>query len=76
MELGTHLTPFLFFKRRLIKMTSKRNKERTAKYIQYKHTQQLFDRLYFQDMAMIQINNNAEVAKLMSRRAVKELMAK
>lgn len=57
-------------------MTSKRNKERTAKYIQYQHTQQLFDRLYFQDMTMIQINNNAEVAKLMSRRAVKELMAK
>lgn len=57
-------------------MTSKRNKERTAKYIRYKHTQQLFDRLYFQDMAMIQINNNAEVAKLMSRKAVKELMAK
>lgn len=57
-------------------MTSNRNKERTAKYIKYKHTQQLFDRLYFQDMAMIQINNNAEVAKLMSRKAVKELMAK
>ena len=57
-------------------MTSKRNKERTAKYVQYKHTQQLFDRLYFQDMSMIQINNNAEVAKLMSRKAVKELMAK
>ena len=57
-------------------MTSKRNKERTAKYIQYKYTQQLFDRLYFQDMAMIKINNNAEVAKLMSRKAVKELMAK
>ena len=57
-------------------MTSKRNKERTAKYIQYKYTQQLFDRLYFQDMALIQINNNAEVAKLMSRKAVKELMAK
>ena len=75
MELGTHLTPFLLFKRRL-EMTSKRNKERTAKYIQYKHTQQLFDRLYFQDMAMIQINNNAEVAKLMSRKVVKELMAK
>lgn len=57
-------------------MTSNRNKERTAKYIQYKHTQQLFDRLYFQDMTMIQINNNAEVAKLMSRKAVKELMEK
>ena len=57
-------------------MTSKRNKERTAKYIKYKHTQQLFDRLYFQDMSMIKINNNAEVAKLMSRKAVKELMAK
>ena len=75
MELGTHPTPFLLFKRRL-KMTTKRNKERTSKYIQYKHKQQLFDRLYFQDMAMIQINNNAEVAKLMSRKAVKELMAK
>ena len=57
-------------------MTSKRNKERTAKYIQYQHTQQLFDKLYFQDIAMIHINNNAEVAKLMSRKAVQELMAK